>query len=76
MSYAANVLELVRKPHEVRINLRFFAAKRDGRAVSLESPPRVISGVTMLPMRCLAGWLGIPVQWRLQERILRLGPEG
>jgi Tol biopolymer transport system component len=73
---ASQSLELVKEPHRVRINLRHRAAKRDGQPVPLNSPPRVISGVTVLPMRYLAELLGIPAQWEPQERVLRLGAEG
>jgi Tol biopolymer transport system component len=73
---ASQVLQLSRPPHRVRINLRHHAAKRDGQPVNLDSPPRFISGVMVLPLRQVAAWLGLPWQWDPHERILRLGAAG
>lgn len=72
----SQVLQLSRKPHGVRINLRHGAAKRDGQPVNLNSPPQIISGVLVLPLRQVVGWLGLPTQWDPHERILRLGTAG
>ena len=70
---AAQTLELLHKTHRVLINLRYKAAKRNGQSVRLGVFPRVISGVTMVPLLRLKEWLDLPVQWDPRERLLRLG---
>jgi len=67
-------LELGTKNKKLRLNLRAQAAKLNGKPISLPIFPRVIQGVTMVPVVRLGQIFDLPLVWQPEERKLELAP--
>lgn len=67
-------LELGTPNRKLRLNLRAQAAKLNGKPIALPVFPRLIQGVTMVPVVRFGHIFDQPVVWQPEERQLELAP--
>ncbi|TDA68634.1 MAG: copper amine oxidase N-terminal domain-containing protein [Clostridia bacterium] len=71
---ASQKVEYVLGPHRLQLTLGSRRATTDGREVELEAAPRVVNGVTIVPVRVVSTYLGANVAWNETTQEVTITP--
>jgi len=58
--------------NQLKLKIRTTAASKNGQSMTLSSPPLVISGTTMVPLRFISEGLGASVEWDEKNRVITI----
>lgn len=71
---ASQKVEYILGPHRLQLTLGSRRAIADGQEVELEAAPRMVNGVTMVPVRVVSTYLGASVDWNETSQEVTITP--